>query len=248
MGQSPSILQSSGAIGMLEFNTCCPQCGGGHFDECQLCGVCCPAIAYPHGPEWEAAAVGFAPLLAEAERIAGAQPTCCGCYDAMAVKTALDAGWTARANAYLAQYNLRAEVYYWITTDDKGNIEHHVAIQFFRGAAAPGKSLNSGGAEHSWALVHFFAIPQNCHRVHDLPYASCSFIFTRFHGSLLMQLLLWPLPPQATTPSRWLRRATRSNSRSSSWSATRSSSQGTPSLLNRRSVAIRSGNRWSFGC
>jgi hypothetical protein len=146
MGQSPSILESSGAIGMLEFNTCCPQCGGGHFDECQLCGVCCPAIAYPHGPEWEAAAVGFAPLLAEAERIAGAQPTCCGCYDAMAVKTALDAGWTAKANAYLARYNLRAEVYYWITTDDKGNVEHHVAIQFFRGAAPPGDSTSCAGS------------------------------------------------------------------------------------------------------
>jgi hypothetical protein len=143
MGQGPSIYESSGAIGMLEFNLCCTQCGGGRFDACQLCGVCCPAIAYPHGPEWEAAAFGFAPLLAEAERIAAGLPACCGnvgCYNAMAIKTALDEAWVPKANAYLAPYNLRVEVFYWVTYDDKGHPTYHVAIQFFKGAAAAGES------------------------------------------------------------------------------------------------------------
>lgn len=134
MFTGPALSTSSGAIGLLELDLCCTGCGGGHFENCCGYNPCCPAIGAPHGPEWEAAAPGFAPYIAEAEKLAASLPGClcgAGCYDAQAVKAILDARWLAGANAYLVRYNLRAEVFFWVTYNDKGQPQPHVAIQFF---------------------------------------------------------------------------------------------------------------------
>ena len=112
MGNYPSIGSRGGTvIGALELNLC----GGGPCAMCKCCGKwnnccadtfcpCCPGVTSPKGPEWEAAKEGFAPFMEEAATVAYEKAIRCGCCnDVMMAKQLLDADWTSRANAYLAQ-------------------------------------------------------------------------------------------------------------------------------------------------
>jgi len=142
MGNYPSIGSRGGTvIGALELNLC----GGGPCAMCKCCGKwnnccadtfcpCCPGVTSPKGPEWEAAKEGFAPFMEEAATVAYEKAIRCGCCnDVMMAKQLLDADWTSRANAYLAQHGLSVEVCAFYTSDGK-NTTPHLVMQFSKTA------------------------------------------------------------------------------------------------------------------
>lgn len=108
-------------IGLLELNTCCKCCvRAGLFSLGRFAFVCCcipSSSSGPKGQEWNAAAPGFASHILDAEEIAASvrKHGCCGCFDSLEVKTALDREWVNKANTYLRNYNLRAETLCWDT-------------------------------------------------------------------------------------------------------------------------------------
>jgi len=145
MGNTPSLGDDGGhVIGALELNQCkdcgcctvsfCPD-----WEGCDTCKGCCPGIASPSGPEWDAASPGFAPLLEEATVICFKEsPKSCGgcCPDVFAMKRILDEKWTGRANEYLKTHNLEVKVLAFVTSDGKSS-SPHLVLQFRKADSGP---------------------------------------------------------------------------------------------------------------
>jgi hypothetical protein len=160
MGHGSSALEPSGVqvVGMLTLDnrdvsrtSDCSGCTSarsgpgcdGPSSSCITCRCCqSSSDAFPRGPEWLVAEPGFAPLLDDAKHIAASLPESdressdIGSR-AKSIKSVLDTVWVAKANAYLSQYNLRLEVFCWVTTDDKGNPQFYTAIRIYKGALRP---------------------------------------------------------------------------------------------------------------
>ena len=115
----PNWKGGDGIIGALNLNTakqCFPCCGiwWGCYNPCP----CAAGVRPPVGPEWDAAmASGFQDVLDDAWPVAQ-QATWGCCMDPMKVKPLLDADWTQKANALLAEHGLVLEVCTFYT--DKG--------------------------------------------------------------------------------------------------------------------------------
>ena len=132
MGNSPSYSNQGGrVIGAMEMNMChdFPVLGGccPKWASRDCCGMC-PGMSKPSGPEWEAAAPEFEPILEDAFKLATANKGCCGA-DVHKMKATLDASWTGGANDYLKKHSLSVEVCAFYTSDGKG-AHPHLVLQF----------------------------------------------------------------------------------------------------------------------
>jgi hypothetical protein len=89
----------------------------------------------PTGPEWGAASADFQPFFEEAAAATYNLISWGCCISISEVKDHLDSDWTIRANSYLAQHGLEAEVcvYFTYTRDDR---VRHIAVQFSKKPAA----------------------------------------------------------------------------------------------------------------
>eukprot|EP00620_Florenciella_sp_RCC1587_P021001 CAMPEP_0182558346 /NCGR_PEP_ID=MMETSP1324-20130603/1918_1 /TAXON_ID=236786 /ORGANISM="Florenciella sp., Strain RCC1587" /LENGTH=148 /DNA_ID=CAMNT_0024770513 /DNA_START=102 /DNA_END=548 /DNA_ORIENTATION=+ len=116
-GQSMPNWMDEDTIGTFDFDMCCVPFTStpGQFTEgAQVCTTCCPAMAAPSGPEWDAAkGPKWDTLLQEAETICKESGKgCCGqCWDVRVLKRALEAQWASKADEYLAEFDLKVKIF-----------------------------------------------------------------------------------------------------------------------------------------
>lgn len=116
MGNTPSFSGGPDVIGAIQYNfcaDCCPffpvACAPTQSGDC--CASCCPGVAKPKGPEWEAAmAAGFQSHIDKIHGIVQADKACCGCPDPIRLKNTFDQEWTPAANEFLKPHGLKVEV------------------------------------------------------------------------------------------------------------------------------------------